>query len=616
MLFETTRRNIMRERRIASVSDAFSFASHTLKRFGSGKRRPVCYLPGNAGGISKLEELIFDEPKHLKGSDIFQMLSLGPSTGWEKAVVGGIGIVTPFIGPGVRKLINEGLAQNIRANLSNVPRLFQGRWRPDVAFAHVSEPDFLGRVTLGPNAGIDIGALQNARVKVAIVNKRMPRWNIQPVFDSISGRVFQTGCAMNLRDFDFIAQIDESLIEHPMKSGNETDNDVMGAIAANVLKMLGRGRHDRHALPHTLQLGIGKIPNAILYELARRNVSVRAIWSEVISDGTLLLYKNNLIRQKYGLTIRERIVTGIILGTKELYETMHENPCFAVLPQEIVNDPSIIRHNRSMASINSAIAVSLTGEVAAATIRKQYYSDVGGQFDFAYGASNAPGGIAIIALPSVARFRDGSLEPKIVTTHSEGAHHTIGADLPVVVITEHGIADLRELHDPERAEAMIRIAHPDWRTTLAKEARTLPSMQGVGVIPARLITLKNGQSAVLRPATMGDIPEIRSYISQLSDADRRTRYMGTLHVESLISEKRLTRLYHETLDYHSHAAFIMELKGEIVGIVHAFLTDEAGGAYEISFSRRSDLRGQGIGRNLMRIIIDWELSLVRNVFTR
>jgi RimJ/RimL family protein N-acetyltransferase len=138
----------------------------------------------------------------------------------------------------------------------------------------------------------------------------------------------------------------------------------------------------------------------------------------------------------------------------------------------------------------------------------------------------------------------------------------IGADLPVVVVTEQGVADLRNLSDPQRVDAM------------------------------------------LRPATRADIGAIGAYIERLSSDDRRTRYMGTISVAQLKSPERLTRLYEQTLDYRQHAAFIDELEGEIIGVAHAFRIDERG-THEVSFSRCSDLRGQGIGRHLMQMLIDW-----------
>ncbi|MBL8305542.1 MAG: GNAT family N-acetyltransferase [Rubrivivax sp.] len=597
-----------------ALETALQRVAQHLAAIAADGTRPVCYLPGNAGRIDPVERWIFAQPQALAGVDIFQVLALGPAQGWRQAVMGGVGIVTPFIGPGVRELVNAGLARNIRCNLSQVPRLFEGRWRPHVAFAHVSPPDAQGRVTLGLNSGIDFAPVKQALFKVAVVNAQVPRWHIATFEDPATGRCIESGCAMNLADFDLVVEIDEPLLEHRMEPTSPAAEAQSDAIAEQIVGLLRRAAPEAGtALPHTLQLGIGKIPNAVANELVRHGLSVRCIWSELFSDGVLSLYRAGLIRDMQGPALRQRIVVGFVLGSRELYLALHDNPDFAVLPQEIVNDPAMIKHNAWMTSINSALAVSLSGEVCGSMIAKHYYSDVGGQFDFALGASWAPEGIAIIALPSVVHRAGGLLQSKIVALHTEGAHHTISADLPVVVVTENGVADLRHLHDPERVDAMLAVAHPSWRTQLAKEARALPSMQGVDAIEAQLIALEDGRHALLRPATKEDIGAIGEYIGRLSHDDRHTRYMGTVTLAYLTSPERLTRLYDDTLDYRQHAAFIVELDDEIIGVAHAFRIDDKG-TYEVSFSRRSDLRGQGIGRHLMQMLIDWGAHTARTYY--
>jgi GNAT superfamily N-acetyltransferase len=153
---------------------------------------------------------------------------------------------------------------------------------------------------------------------------------------------------------------------------------------------------------------------------------------------------------------------------------------------------------------------------------------------------------------------------------------------------------------------MLKVAHPAWRQHLAKEARKIPSIQGIEVLSPRLVSLRDGRRATVRPATNADIPAIKAYIEKLSDRDRLTRYMGGSSVEFLTNSARLNDLYEKTLDYLEHAAFLMESRGEIIGISHAFQTSE--GVYETSFSRRSDLQGLGIGSHLMDFLEDWGLS--------
>jgi hypothetical protein len=260
----------MHPTRTTNFDTALDLVAQRLARHVSEGARPVCYLPGNAGRIDAVERWIFDQPQRLQGVDLFQVLALGPAAGWQRAVMGGVGIVTPFIGPGVRDLVNAGLARNIRCNLSQVPRLFEGRWRPQVAFAHTSPPDAEGRVTLGLNAGIDFAPVRQAMFKVAMVNAQMPRWHIATHDDPATGQRIDSGCAMKLADFDLVVEIDEPLFEHHMAPVSPVHETQTRAIARTIVDLLHRRAApaaDATALPHTIQLGIGKIPNAVANEL-------------------------------------------------------------------------------------------------------------------------------------------------------------------------------------------------------------------------------------------------------------------------------------------------------------------------------------------------------------
>jgi RimJ/RimL family protein N-acetyltransferase len=158
------------------------------------------------------------------------------------------------------------------------------------------------------------------------------------------------------------------------------------------------------------------------------------------------------------------------------------------------------------------------------------------------------------------------------------------------------------------SKAVLRVAHPEGRDELTEDARSLPSLQGVGAEAPHLVRLHDGRSAVLRAAVPDDIDAIGEYIGRLSGDDRRTRYMGTVALDALTSDERLRRLYDQTLDYREHAAFIAVLEGEVIGVAHAFRVG-ASGTYEISFSRRSDLVAQGIGAHLMHMLVDWAVGV-------
>ncbi|MFA5132235.1 MAG: GNAT family N-acetyltransferase [Candidatus Paceibacterota bacterium] len=595
----------MTNKKVCTAPVAMNYVGEIFGLIQKEGKTPVLYIPGNTGRIGWLEELLFTNARIITGGEltyVFQTLSLGDKHGWRKAVAHGVRPVTPFIGPGVRDLVNEGHADNIHEHLSNVHELFEGLWRPDVAFAHVSSPDDLGRVTLGLNAGLDISAVRNAKFKIAVVNSNMPRFAIGKIKDKETGLEIDYGCAMFLDEFDLVVYQDEILLEHAMKI---KPKDVLPskAVASKIVRFLS-SYSEVSELPHTLQLGIGAIPNAFAEMLATLGVSVRGIWSEMFSDGVLQLYKAGLIRNTRGEYLRDRIVVGFVLGSKELYETMHENHDFVVLPQEIVNDPFMIGRNDYMASINTALAVSLLGQVVASMIGKEYYSDVGGQYDFAYGARRSRGGVSIIAFRSSVFLGEGTEEGKIVDVHAEGSHYTISANLPLVVITEQGVADLRGRSDRQRVEAMLEVSCPKWRFSLERKVGLLPAMQGVGVIPPRIVLLKSGEHVTVRPATSNDIPAIRTYLNSQSTSDLASRYMGTVSVSYLTSDKRMNDWYVHSLDFVKHAAFVVELHGAIIGVAHAFKV-EGEKEYEVAFSRLSGREGEGIGQHLMCTLVDW-----------
>ncbi len=601
-----------------ALENIFPVLRNICKGAKDSGKKPVIYIPGNAGKIDYFEKVLFTNAEKVTGgvdAYVFQALALGSASGWADAVRQGVTPVTPFIGPGVRSLVNNGLAENIRLHLSQVHRLYEGRWRPDVAFAHVSLPDHHGRVTLGLNAGLDISAVKSAKTKIAVINSNVPRFAIGQHYDPLSRRTIEYGCSMKLSEFDLIVEIDEPLFEHVM---SPKDEDVSNGIADTIISILA-SEEKVDNLSCTLQLGIGAIPNALAKKLAEKNLSIEGVWSEMFSDGVLNLYRKGLIKKTGGENLRDHIVVGFVLGSKDLYREMQENSSFVVVPQQVVNDPSMIKLNDRMVSINSAIAVSLQGQVVASTIGKKHHSDVGGQFDFAQGASWSRNGVSIIALPSEVMSKQGDAKSRIVALHESGAHHTISADLPVIVATEHGHADLRGLTDRDRTYAMLTVAHPKYRAELEREIMLLPQMQGVGVIPPRIVLLASGKRVIVRVATREDIPKVRDYINNFSDRDRHSRYMGSVSLNFLTSDKRLTEWYDSGLDYKKHAAFLVEEGFHIIGVAHAFL-DKEDGSYEISFSRRSGREGENIGLHLMSMLIDWaeekEVSCLKAVTFR
>ena len=140
---------------------------------------------------------------------------------------------------------------------------------------------------------------------------------------------------------------------------------------------------------------------------------------------------------------------------------------------EYVNNPFTIAQNKKMVAINSAIEVDFTGQVCADSIGTRFYSGVGGQMDFIYGASLSEGGLPIIALPSTTTLRDGSLVSRITPTLKTGAGVTTSRNHVHYVATEYGMVDLYGRSIRERSRLLISIAHPDFREQLTHQAKEL-----------------------------------------------------------------------------------------------------------------------------------------------
>jgi acyl-CoA hydrolase len=252
---------------------------------------------------------------------------------------------------------------------------------------------------------------------------------------------------------DAIVETDRPLLELEA----EPSTPLQERIAMRVAALIPDGA--------TLQTGIGGIPDAVLRFIRdRRDLGVH---SEMISDGVIGLFESGALTGGRKRIHRGKIVAGFVLGTRRLFDFMHENPIFEMHPTSYVNDPFVIAQNDNMIAINSAIQVDLTGQVCADSIGTRPYSGFGGQVDFVRGAARSKGGRPIIALPSTAK--NGSVS-RIVPMLSPGAGVvTSRADVHYVV-TEHGTAYLHGKTLRQRAEALISIAEPAFREDLYRFA--------------------------------------------------------------------------------------------------------------------------------------------------
>jgi 4-hydroxybutyrate CoA-transferase len=235
-------------------------------------------------------------------------------------------------------------------------------------------------------------------------------------------------------------------------------SDVQTAIARHIAALIEDGS--------TLQTGIGGIPDAVLGFLDdKRNLGVH---TELFSDGIIELVEQGVINNEAKSLHPGKIIAGFVLGTRRLYDFIHDNPIIELHPTEYVNDPYRIAQNDRMVSINSAIEVDLTGQVCADSLGHVFYSGVGGQLDFIRGAARSKGGKPIIALPATAR---GDSLSRIVPELKPGAGVVTTRNDVHYVVTEYGVADLYGRTIAQRVRALIDIAHPRFREDLERNAR-------------------------------------------------------------------------------------------------------------------------------------------------
>jgi 4-hydroxybutyrate CoA-transferase len=396
------------------------------------------FLSGNAATPTLfLEALVKTE---LRDLELVHLLHLGQDPLSAPEAKGRFRRRSLFVGSADREAVARGEADYVPISLHQIPALFrQGVLPLDAAIVQVSPPDAFGFVSLGVEVLASLAALEAAPLRIGLVNPRMPR---------VLGDTF-----VHLSRLSALVELEAPLIELPQGSFSQVE----AQIGAQVASLVEDG--------DTLQLGIGGIPNAVLFHLeGRKDLGVH---SEMISEGLVEALERGIITGARKTLHRGKVVGTFILGSERLYRFVADNPLFELHPADYVNDPSVIAKNANMVAINSAIEVDLTGQVCAESIGTKIYSGFGGQLDFIRGAAASPGGRPIIALPS----RTSQGIPRIVAELRPGAGVvTTRADVHYVV-TEYGVAELFGRSLRERAKALIEIAHPEDREALRRVAQ-------------------------------------------------------------------------------------------------------------------------------------------------
>lgn len=420
-------------------------ADEAVRAIKSGDR---VFMTGNCSVPHRVLNALVQYAPNLENVEICQALTVAGSEYVAPEMEGHLRVNAVFISANVRKAIHEGRADFTPVLLSEVPLLYKNNICPlDVAIIHISTPDRNGYCSYGVESGLTKTAAESAKIIIAQVNQRMPR---------ILGDTL-----IHVKDLDYIVPVDDPLAELPMENGE--NGDLVKKIAEHIAERIPDGA--------TMQLGIGGIPNAVLGFL--KDKKDLGVHSELFSDGIIDLVESGVVTGARKSIHKNKIIAGFIIGTRRLWDWVNDNPVIELHCTEYVNHPLTVAKNDRMVAINSAIEIDLTGQVCADSIGTKFFSGVGGQMDFIYGASMSKDGLPIIALPSTTTLRDGTTVSRIVPMLKPGAGVVTTRNHIHYVATEYGMVDLYGRTIRERTLLLISIAHPNFREDLKKQASAL-----------------------------------------------------------------------------------------------------------------------------------------------
>lgn len=346
-----------------------------------------------------------------------------------------------------RKLHDMNLCSYIPNTYHQGPRIVRKYYDIEVGFFCVGPIDARGYFNLGPSNSITPALMEKTKIKIVEVN------NIVPT--CLGGNQE----SIHISQIDYIVEGPNTpLRQLPDIVPTETDE----AIANILIEEIEDGA--------CLQLGIGGLPNAVGKLIAASDLKDLGLHSEMMMDSCIELYEKGLITGARKTIDKNKMVYTFALGSQELYDFLDNNPVCAIYPVNYTNDPRIIALNDKVVAINNALEIDLFTQVASESIGPRHVAGTGGQLDFIMGAFNSHGGKGIICLSSTFIDKEGNLRSRIVPTLAPGTIVTLPRSLVQYVATEYGIAQFKGLSTYQRAEALINLAHPQFRDDLIKAA--------------------------------------------------------------------------------------------------------------------------------------------------
>ncbi|UCG01454.1 MAG: GNAT family N-acetyltransferase [Candidatus Heimdallarchaeota archaeon] len=515
-------------------------------------------------------------------NEIYHVISFGSAPYVKEQYVKRFRYNSFFITDNIRNAVRTGRADYTPVSSRKLPELFRKQLLPiDVALIQTSMPDDSGYISLGISVDITKSAVENAKLVIAEINPEMP--------------VTHGDSLIHVSDIDYMVENRAPIQEWiPPLTTPQIER-----VAKNVATLIEDGS--------TLHFGIGNVPNAVpKYLLNRENLGIH---SEMITDSVLDLIEKRIVTNSEKVIHKGATISAFCLGTQRLYSAINDNPNFKFYTSDYVLDPTVVSKNPRMVTVNSALEIDLTGQVAADSLGHYLYSGIGGAVDLHRGALRSEGGKVIIALPSTSR--DGR-KSRIVSHLSPGAGVAITrADIEYVV-SEYGIAYLHGATLRERVLAMIELAHPKFRKELLEKAKDYgycyqdqiyndpPDIMLYPLDCQEYFTLKHGPMVRIRPILTSDEDKLRTFFYSLSDQSRYSRYFSA--IRALPHEKAQKEANIDFSRDMGIAAFLGPISSEqIIGTGHFYILYDNQTA-EISLLVHEKYRNKGLARYFLEYL--------------
>ena len=398
-------------------------------------------VPTGVGEPPTLLTALSEQRRDFQDVKVAQILAMRKYAYIDPATTQHVRHVAFFFGGATRAGGQEGWIDFIPNYFSEIPaQIERGQIPADVVFSMASPMDEHGYFALSLGADYTMAAVARARAVVLEVNPHVP---------------FAFGnCHVHVSQVAALVESDEPVLE----VGLPKIGPVQEAIGKYVAELIDDGS--------TLQIGYGGIPDAVVMQLTHKHDL--GIHTEMVGDGILTLVECGAVTNRRKNHLPGKIVATFALGSRKLYRFMDRNPGLEIHPVDFTNAPSLAGLNDKLVAINATLQIDLLGQCGSESLGHAPYSGTGGQSDFVRAANRSRGGKAFIVLPSTAK---GDSISRIVPSLSPGTHVTTSKNDIDHVVTEYGVAQLRGKSAKQRAQALIAIAHPDFRVELTEQAR-------------------------------------------------------------------------------------------------------------------------------------------------